>query len=146
MEKQNHSNEIDSKNELNKSESNCLDNQKPSPVKQIDSKSLQKTVNPVKQDQSITVPKKPVKPPKLEDKPFDEFINLHLIPGLKSAIEEKGTLVTDIKLIEGKRPVVGGYCWMVFCEISDQRDLSERFIYLINRIINNKKIFKIHRY
>ena len=22
---------------------------------------------------------------------------------------------------EGKRPVVGGYCWMVFCEISEQR-------------------------
>ena len=67
------------------------------------------------------IPKKPVKPPKLEDLPFDEFICKHLIPGLKSSIEKKGTLVRDIKLIEGKRPVVGGNCWMVFCEISEQR-------------------------
>ncbi len=65
--------------------------------------------------------KKPVKPPKLEDKPFDEFIIDHFIPLLKSSIEEKGTSVRDIKLVHGKRPVVGGNCWMVFCEISYQR-------------------------
>ena len=68
-----------------------------------------------------SIPKKPVKPPKLEDKPFDEFINNHLIPGLKSSIENKGVSVIDIKLIQGNRPVVGGNCWMVFCEISEQR-------------------------
>ena len=63
----------------------------------------------------------PIKPPKLEDKPFDEFITSHFIPGLKSSIQEKGTLVNEIKLIEGIRPVVGGPCWMVYCEISEQR-------------------------
>ena len=68
-----------------------------------------------------STPKKPVKPPKLEDKPFEEFILKHLIPELKSSIQDKGTLVSDIKLIEGIRPVVGGDCWMVFCEISEQR-------------------------
>ncbi len=68
-----------------------------------------------------SISKKPPKPPKLEDKPFNEFICNHLIPGLKSSIEEKGILVSDIKLIEGKRPVVGGDCWMVYCEISEQR-------------------------
>ena len=68
-----------------------------------------------------STPKKPVKPPKLEDKPFEEFISKHLIPGLKSSIEDKGISVRDIKLIEGKRPVVGGNCWMVICEISEQR-------------------------
>ena len=67
------------------------------------------------------IPKKPIKPPKLEDKPFEEFISKHLIPGIKSSIEEKGISVRDIKLIEGKRPVVGGNCSMVFCEISEQR-------------------------
>ena len=30
-------------------------------------------------------------------------------------------MVTSIKLIEGKRPVVGGNCWMVICEMSEQR-------------------------
>ena len=65
--------------------------------------------------------KKPTKPPKLEDKPFDEFIVKHFIPGLKSSLEDKGIIVNVIKLIEGKRPVVGGECWMVFCELSGQR-------------------------
>ena len=68
-----------------------------------------------------SIPKKPVKPPKLEDKPFEEFISMHFIPGLKLSIEKKGISVRNIKLIEGKRPVVGGNCWMVFCEISQQR-------------------------
>ena len=72
-----------------------------------------------REDPSIS--KKPVKPPKIEDKPFEEFISLHLIPGLKSSIEEKGISVRNIKLIEGERPVVGGNCWMIFCEISEQR-------------------------
>ena len=67
------------------------------------------------------IPKKPAKPPKIEEKPFNEFITNYLIPGLKSSIEEKGKAVNEIKLIEGKRPVVGGNCWMVFCEISEQR-------------------------
>ncbi len=71
--------------------------------------------------EASSIPKKPVKPPKLEDKPFDEFINNHLIPGLKSSIENKGVSVIDIKLIQGNRPVVGGNCWIVFCEISKQR-------------------------
>tara|TARA_Y100001968_G_scaffold295528_1_gene302998 strand:+ start:353 stop:904 length:552 start_codon:yes stop_codon:yes gene_type:complete len=67
------------------------------------------------------VTKKPVKPPKLEDKPFEEFISEHLIPGLKSSIEAKGIRVEDIKFMEGVRPVVGGKCWMVFCQISNQK-------------------------
>ena len=66
-------------------------------------------------------PQKPVKPPKLEDKPFDEFILNHLIPGLKSSIEMKGQFVEEIKLIQGERPVVGGNCWIVLGQISNQR-------------------------
>ncbi len=76
---------------------------------------------PVSNLETQSTVKKPVKPPKLEDKPFKEFINSHLIPGLKTSIECKGISVIDIKLIEGKRPVVGGNCWMVICEISEQR-------------------------
>ena len=68
-----------------------------------------------------SIAKKTVKPPKLEDKPFKEFVIDHLIPGLKSTIENKGIIVSDIKLIKGERPVVGGICSMVFCEISEQR-------------------------
>ena len=92
-------------------------------VKKIESKNV--ATNPVSVPASnleaSSTPKKTVKPPKIEDKPFDEFINSHFIPGLKSSIEQKGISVIEIKLLEGKRPVVGGNCWMVFCEISEQR-------------------------
>ena len=67
------------------------------------------------------VQKKPIKPPKLEDKPFNEFIKSHFIPGLEKSLKEKGTEVNDINLIEGNRPVIGGKCWMVFCKLSYDR-------------------------
>ena len=67
------------------------------------------------------LPIKPVKPPKVEDKPFNEFITKDFIPGLKKSILEKGSDVSEIKLIQGDRPVVGGRCWMVFCELQDDR-------------------------
>ena len=66
-------------------------------------------------------PKKPVKPPKIEDKPFMEFISNHLIPGLTNSINVKGINIKEIKLIQGERPVVGGKCWMVFCELEPDR-------------------------
>ena len=68
-----------------------------------------------------TITKKPVKPPKLEDKPFNEFITNYFIPGLKKSILEKGSSVNELKLIHGQRPVVGGNCWMVFCQLDDDR-------------------------
>ena len=67
------------------------------------------------------IPKKAVKPPKIEDKPFHEFINNYFIPGLKKSIIDKGSNINDIKLIQGDRPVVGGKCWMVFCELTNDR-------------------------
>ena len=92
-------------------------------VKKIESNNevANKVSSTVSNLDSSSIPKKPVKPPKIEDKPFEEFINLHLIPGLKQSIEDRGTLVCEIKLIEGIRPVVGGNCWMIFCEMSEQR-------------------------
>lgn len=65
--------------------------------------------------------KKPVKPPKIEEKPFEEFITKYFIPGLKKSILEKGSELNQIKLIHGDRPVVGGNCYMVFCEFKDDR-------------------------
>ena len=65
--------------------------------------------------------KKLEKPPKLEDKPFNEFISTYFMPGLKKSILDKGVDVKEIKLIKGERPVVGGICWMVFCELEEGR-------------------------
>ena len=122
MEKLNHSNEIYSSNEQADVDSDELTKKDTSTVSQKDSNLLDKSekASEIKAE-TPSIPKKPAKPPKLEDKPFEEFISKHLIPGLKSSIEKKGTVVVDIKLTEGNRPVVGGNCWMVFCEISEQR-------------------------
>ena len=67
------------------------------------------------------IAKKPPKPPKIEDKPFEEFINNYFIPGLKKSIQDKGSDVNEIKLIHGNRPVVGGKCWIVFCKLAYDR-------------------------
>ena len=122
MENQNPTNEIDSRKQVTKSQSDSLDKNGIA----SDSKKDSNTSNKPEKSSSINkdapaISKKPVKPPKLEDKPFKEFISNFLIPGLKASIEDKGTVVCEIKLIEGKRPVVGGNCWMVYCELSEQR-------------------------
>ena len=67
------------------------------------------------------IPKKPVKPPKIEDKPFVEFITEYFIPGLKESLQSKGSEIKEIKLVQGDRPVVGGKCWMIFCEFYNDR-------------------------
>ena len=113
---------IDSRKKTTLAESSSSDMSKSNSESQKELSSVVKSQTPSgKKSEEPTVSKKPVKPPKIEDKPFEEFINEHLIPGLRSSIQEKGTLVYEIKLIQGKRPVVGGICWMVFCEISEQR-------------------------
>ena len=90
-----------------------MDNTKPDKV--VNNK------NEVSNVEQPVVAKKPIKPPKIEDKPFDEFITNFFIPGLKKSIHEKGNKINDIQFIHGDRPVVGGKCWMVFCELTDNR-------------------------
>ena len=68
-----------------------------------------------------TIQKKPVKPPKLEDKPFEEFITNYFIPGLQKSIQDRGSNITEIQLVHADRPVVGGSCWMVFCSLAEDR-------------------------
>ena len=122
MENQNPSNEIDSSKQVTKSQSDPLDKNESALDNKIDSDKLGKPENsPLIKKDLTAIPKKPVKPPKPEDKPFKDFISNYLIPGLKASIEDKGAVVSEIKLIEGKRPVVGGNCWMVYCELSEQR-------------------------
>ena len=115
-------NDKNSRKEVDNSTSNSIGIPESVPIDKKDSSLLENPKN--SGDLKVEVPtikKKPAKPPKLEDKPFEEFICKHLITALKKSIEDKGTLIKDIKLIEGKRPVVGGNCWMVFCEMAEQR-------------------------
>ena len=122
MKNQNVEKEEGSSNDLIKTKSNYLEKPQPKIAVKKDPNIVDKPKgNDNSKVEATSQPKKTVKPPKLEDKPFEEFISKYLIPGLKSSIEDKGTSVVNIQLIEGERPVVGGNCWMVFCEMSEER-------------------------
>ncbi len=61
------------------------------------------------------------KAPKIEDKPFDDFINHHFIPDLTKSLSKYGIDNPLIKLIHDQRPVTGGECWMVYGELQEDR-------------------------
>jgi len=68
-------------------------------------------------------PVKPVTKPKkelpIEKKPFQEFINIHLIPALIEEINLRGLKVNNINLTNSNRPIAGDKCWVINCEIKD---------------------------
>ena len=62
---------------------------------------------------------KPKKEPPIEKKPFQEFINIHLIPALKEEINQRGFEINNIDLTNTNRPIAGDKCWVINCEIKD---------------------------
>ena len=66
---------------------------------------------------------KPVTKPKkelpIEKKPFQEFINTHLIPALIEEINQRGLEINNINLTNTNRPIAGDKCWVINCEIKD---------------------------
>ena len=71
----------------------------------------------------IVTPAKPITKPKkelpIEKKPFQEFINLHLIPSLTEEINQRGLEINNINLTNTNRPIAGDKCWVIDCEIKD---------------------------
>ena len=65
-----------------------------------------------------TIPK-PKKEIPIEKKPFQEFINIHLIPSLKEEIFQRGFEISNIGLENTNRPIAGDKCWVINCEIKD---------------------------
>ena len=60
---------------------------------------------------------KKAKPPKLEDKPFSEFIQEHYLPALKEAMAQEGIEDVDLTFVEQSVPIKGANsnepCWQV---------------------------------
>ncbi|MEO0947721.1 MAG: DUF2996 domain-containing protein, partial [Cyanobacteria bacterium J06641_5] len=84
---------------------------------------------------------KKAKKPKLEDKPFEEFIEQHYLPTLKEALSAEG--LADVELIFSKEQfdVAGAEgaedCWQVTGKWSD-RKFS---LYFLEENINGPKAF-----
>ena len=66
-------------------------------------------------------PERPKKPPKIEDKPFEEFINEHLIPGISSSLSNQGVNLKNISFNYSIRPVIADKCWIVNGELEKER-------------------------
>ena len=65
-----------------------------------------------------TIPK-PIKELPIEKKPFQEFINIHLIPAITDEINQRGFEVNNINLKNTNRPIAGDKCWVINCEIKN---------------------------
>ena len=86
-----------------------------------DSKNIFVSKDEIKNDQvplnqTITKPKKELP---IEKKPFQEFINIHLIPSLIEEINQRGLEINNINLKNAKRPIAGDKCWVINCEIKN---------------------------
>ena len=62
---------------------------------------------------------KPKKELPIEKKPFNEFINDHLLPSLIQEFKVRGFEIADINLKNTSRPIAGDKCWVIFCEIKN---------------------------
>ena len=62
---------------------------------------------------------KPKKELPIEKKPFQEFVNVHLIPSLVEEINQRGLEINYINLQNTNRPIAGDKCWVINCEIKD---------------------------
>ncbi len=78
------------------------------------------------------------KPPKIEEKPFEAFINQDFIPGLTISLSKYGITDPLIKLIHAERPVTGGDCWMVYGELPEDRKFW--LCFATNKITSQKTI------
>ena len=71
----------------------------------------------------INTPEKPITKPKkelpVEKKPFQEFINMHLIPAFIEEINQRGFEINSINLTNSNRPIAGVKCLVINCEIKD---------------------------
>ena len=93
----------------NMNENKCKSEDNPAP--NVDIKNENRTP-------ANTVPK-PIKELPIEKKPFQEFINIHLIPSFKEEIYQRGLEINNINLKNTNRPIAGDKCWVINCEIKD---------------------------
>ena len=87
-----------------------------------------------------TIPK-PIKELPIEKKPFQEFINTHLIPELIKEIKLRGLEIKDINLKNTNRPIARDKCWVINCEIID---ISTHFLaswtaYFLSLLLKEKR-------
>ena len=87
--------------------------------KEIKESSSEKVLSTNEIDTPVKTIPKPKKELPIEKKPFQEFINIHLIPALIEEINKKGFEINNINLKNTNRPIAGDKCWVINCEIKN---------------------------
>ena len=88
-------------------------------VTDLKNKLVSKVDTKIDNDLPVKTISKPKKELPIEKKPFQEFINIHLIPELIQEINQRGLEIINIKLKNTNRPIAGDKCWVINCEIKD---------------------------
>ena len=113
-----------------------IDIDKKDPTNSISKDSADNSANPINEDESkienIEINKKKlgsassndikIKPKKeipIEKKPFNEFVNDHLLPSIIHEFKDRGFEINDINLKNTLRPIAGDKCWVIYCEINN---------------------------
>ena len=121
---------LDNNNEVNKEISDNTTKPNSEEIKEpksekvinIDANNANSASKVVKKN-DIDIPSKPITKLKkelpVEKKPFQEFINIHLIPALIEEINQRGLEINNINLTNTNRPIAGDKCWVINCEIKD---------------------------
>ena len=117
-------NEIsDNKNNSNSEELKGTKPEKIINITENNDKLQNKSPTKVDKKNENLIPAKTISKPKkelpIEKKPFQEFINIHLIPALIDEINQRGLEVNSINLENTNRPIAGDKCWVINCEIKD---------------------------
>ncbi len=90
-------------------------------VNEDNSNKVSKDINNEKvgEKTSSTLKVKPKKELPIEKKPFNEFINDHLLPSIIQEFTVRGFEVEEINLKNTSRPIAGDKCWVIYCEIKE---------------------------
>ena len=117
-------NEVNKKISDNTNKSNSEEIKEPRSEKQIimdknDGNSAPKVGIKNEIDTPVKTINKSKKELPIEKKPFQEFIQNHLIPALKEEINQRGLEINNINLTNTNRPIAGDKCWVINCEIKD---------------------------
>ena len=124
---------LDKNNEVNKELSEKTNKPNSEEIKELKSEvldikgnnSITQNISALKDDikNGIDIPVKNIPKPKkelpIEKKPFQEFVNVHLIPSLIEEINQRGLEINYINLQNTNRPIAGDKCWVINCEIKD---------------------------
>ena len=114
---------LEPNNEVSENTNNSnSDEIKAAKSEKINSQQKETTKNENSNDSKNTLEKTMTKPKKelpIEKKPFQEFINMHLIPSLSEEIIQRGLKINSFNLKNTNRPIAGDKCWVITCEIKD---------------------------